>query len=76
MTGAGADAGRATRRDQTELIVIEATGGYELLSVDRLAAVSLPMVVGNPRQARDFAKATGQVAKTDRIGADIPLCQC
>jgi Transposase len=53
------------------LIVLEATGGYELLCVAALAAVGLPVVVVNPRQVRDFAKATGQLAKTDRIDADI-----
>ena len=53
------------------LIVLEATGGYELLSVAALAAAALPLVVVNPRQVRDFAKATGQLAKTDRIDADI-----
>ena len=54
-----------------QLIVLEATGGYELLSVAALAAALLPVVVVNPRQVRDFAKATGQLAKTDRIDADI-----
>jgi transposase len=53
------------------LIVLEATGGYELLAVAALAAAALPVVVVNPRQVRDFAKATGQLAKTDRIDADI-----
>lgn len=53
------------------LIVLEATGGYELLGVAALAAASLPVVIVNPRQVRDFAKATGQLAKTDRIDADI-----
>ena len=53
------------------LIVLEATGGYELLGVAALAAAGLPIVVVNPRQVRDFAKATGQLAKTDRIDADI-----
>jgi transposase len=53
------------------LIVLEATGGYELLCVGALAAAGLPVVVVNPRQVRDFAKATGQLAKTDRIDADI-----
>jgi transposase len=52
-------------------IVVEATGGYELLAVAALAAAALPVVVINPRQVRDFAKATGQLAKTDRIDADI-----
>jgi transposase len=59
------------RREAPELIVLEATGGYELLCVAGLAAVGLPVVVVNPRQVRDFAKATGQLAKTDRIDADI-----
>ena len=54
-----------------QLIVLEATGGYELLAVAALAAAALPVVVVNPRQVRDFAKATGQLAKTDGIDADI-----
>jgi len=53
------------------LIVLEATGGYELLGVAGLVAAALPVVVVNPRQVRDFARATGQLAKTDRIDADI-----
>lgn len=58
-------------RDAPDLIVLEATGGYELLSVAALVAAGLPVVVVNPRQVRDFARATGQLAKTDRIDADI-----
>lgn len=54
-----------------ELIVLEATGGYELACVAALAAAGLPVVVVNPRQVRAFAKATGQLAKTDRIDAEI-----
>jgi transposase len=54
-----------------ELIVLEATGGYELLGVAALVAAGLPVVVVNPRQVRDFAKATGQLAKTDLLDADI-----
>jgi transposase len=54
-----------------ELVVVEATGGYELLCVSALATAGLPIVVVNPRQVRDFAKATGQLAKTDRIDARI-----
>jgi transposase len=53
------------------LIVLEATGGYELLCVAALAAAALPVVVVNPRHVRDFAKATGQLAKTDRIDARV-----
>jgi transposase len=54
-----------------QLIVLEATGGYELLAVAALVAAGLPALVVNPRQVRDFAKATGQLAKTDRIDADV-----
>jgi transposase len=53
------------------LIVLEATGGFETPAVAALAAAGLPVVVANPRQVRDFAKATGQLAKTDRIDAQI-----
>jgi transposase len=57
--------------DQIDLIVLEATGGYELLCVSALATARLPVVVVNPRQVRDFAKATGQLAKTDRLDARV-----
>ncbi len=53
------------------LIVLEATGGYELLGVAALVAAALPVVVANPRQVRDFARGTGQLAKTDELDADI-----
>jgi transposase len=53
------------------LIVAEATGGYERALVAALAAAGLPLVVANPRQVRDLAKATGQLAKTDRLDADL-----
>lgn len=52
------------------LIVLEATGGYEALAASQLSANALPVVVVNPRQVRNFAKATGQLAKTDRIDAN------
>ena len=51
------------------LIVLEATGGFETALVAAVAAAALPVVVANPRQVRDFAKATGQLAKTDRLDA-------
>lgn len=54
-----------------QLLVLEATGGYERLCVAALVAAALPVVVVNPRHVRDFAKATGQLAKTDRLDADI-----
>lgn len=53
------------------LIVLEATGGYEAVAATALATAGLPVVVINPRQARDFAKATGQLAKTDHIDAGV-----
>jgi transposase len=53
------------------LVVCEATGGYEAALVAALATAGLPVVVANPRQVRDFAKATGQLAKTDAIDAQV-----
>jgi transposase len=52
-------------------IVLEATGGFETLVTATLSAADLPVVVVNPRQVRDFAKATGQLAKTDRIDCRV-----
>jgi transposase len=51
------------------LIVLEATGGLELPVVAALGATGLPVVVVNPKQVRDFAKATGKLAKTDLLDA-------
>lgn len=56
---------------EPRLIVLEATGGYERAVVAALAVAGLPAVVANPRQVRDFAKATGQLAKTDDLDADL-----
>jgi len=53
------------------LLVLEATGGSEAAIVAALAAAGLPVVVANPRQVRDFAKATGQLAKTDALDARV-----
>jgi transposase len=53
------------------LIVLEATGGYEIPVVAALTAVGLPVVVVNARQVRDFARAVGKLAKTDAIDAAI-----
>lgn len=57
------------------LIVLEASGGYERPLVAYLAAAALPVVVVNPRQVRDFAKATGRLAKTDTLDAKV-LARC
>ena len=51
------------------LIMMEATGGYETLVASAVAAAHLPLAVVNPRQIRDFARATGKLAKTDAIDA-------
>jgi transposase len=51
------------------LLVLEATGGYQRAVVAALAAARLPVAVGHPRHARDVAKATGQLAKTDALDA-------
>ncbi|MGE3538317.1 MAG: IS110 family transposase [Candidatus Tectimicrobiota bacterium] len=66
--------GVATLVDQLQvrhplLIVLEATGGLERAVTSALAAAGLPVVVVNPRQVRDFARATGQLAKTDALDA-------
>jgi transposase len=57
--------------ERPQLLVLEATGGYELPAVAALVAAGLPVVVVNPRQVRDFARATGQLAKTDRLDAAL-----
>ena len=54
-----------------ESVILESTGGLETPLVAALAAAALPVVVVNPRQVRDFAKSTGQLAKTDRLDALI-----
>lgn len=53
------------------LVVLEASGGYEMPVVLALAQAGLPCVVVNARQVRDFAKASGKLAKTDRIDAQV-----
>ncbi len=53
------------------LIVFEATGGFEMLAVSVLSADQQPVAVVNPRQVRDFAKASGKLAKTDDIDCGI-----
>jgi transposase len=53
------------------LVVLEATGGFEVPAAAALAAAEIPVVITNPRQVRDFAKSTGQLAKTDAIDAHV-----
>jgi transposase len=58
-------------RIDARLTVFESTGGYELLAASSLAEAGLPVVIVNPRQVRNFAKATGILAKTDAIDARV-----
>jgi transposase len=53
------------------LVVLEATGGFELHVVAELAAGKLPVVVTNPRRVRNFARSTGKLAKTDKLDAQM-----
>ena len=57
--------------DRPALIVLEATGGFETIVAAGLAAAGLPVAVVNPRQIRDFARATARLAKTDTIDAAV-----
>lgn len=54
-----------------ELVVVEATGGYEMRIVRALMAAGVPISVVNPRQVRDFARASGRLAKTDQVDAHV-----
>ncbi len=56
---------------QAQLVVLEATGGFETAAASALAAASVPVAVVNPKQVRDFARAMGVLAKTDRIDARV-----
>jgi transposase len=53
------------------VVVLKATGGYEVTVAAALAGAGLPVAVINPRQIRDFARATGQLAKTDTLDARV-----
>jgi hypothetical protein len=69
---AGVDQLAAQLREiEPALIVMEATGGLEMRLATALAGQGLPVAVINPRQARDFAKALGRLAKTDRVDAAV-----
>jgi transposase len=54
-----------------ELVVLEATGGFEITVAAALAAAGLPLAVVNPAQIRAFARAIGRLAKTDRLDAEL-----
>jgi len=53
------------------LVVMEATGGFEAVVAAAIAGAGIDMAVVNPRQVRDFAKASGQLAKTDKLDAEV-----
>lgn len=59
------------RQEPPCLIVLEATGGYERAAAEALEAAGLGVAVVNPRQTRDYARATGRLAKTDAIDAEV-----
>ena len=60
------------KADAVDLVLMEASGGYETAAACALQAAGFDVVVMDPRQARDFAKAMGQLAKTDRVDAQLP----
>ena len=62
---------RQLQEKEPERIVMEASGGYERQAAAVLLAAGLPVAVVNPRQARDFARSLGQLAKTDAIDARV-----
>ena len=61
---------------QPALVVLEATGGYEMAAVTSILADGLQVAVVNPRKVRDFAKGAGYLAKTDRIDARVLAHLC
>ena len=67
--GIEALAARLAATPRPALVILEATGGLEVALVAALVAAGVPVQVANPRQVRDFAKATGRLAKTDRLDA-------
>ena len=54
-----------------KLVVLEATGGLQMPVAAALASAGLPLAMVNPRQVRDFARATGKLAKTDQLDAQV-----
>jgi transposase len=63
--------GKKLKSAAVDLVVMEATGGYETAVATALVGAGLRVAVVNPRQIRDFAKATGRLAKNDRIDAQV-----
>src|SRR3990170_263723 len=61
----------ALREQGVHLVVLEATGGYEVPITASLGTAGIPVAVVNPRQVRDFARSLGKLAKTDRLDAQV-----
>ncbi len=59
------------RQEGIDLVVLEASGGYEAAAAAALQAAGMAVAVVNPRQARDFAKSVGVLAKTDKVDARV-----
>src|SRR3989442_3016478 len=59
------------RLEPADMVIIEATGGLEVPLASALATAGIGVAVVNPRQVRDFARATGQLAKTDALDAQV-----
>ena len=59
------------RLEPADFVILEATGGLEMPVASALAAAGLAVAIVNPRQVRDFARATGRLAKTDRLDAAV-----
>ncbi len=59
------------RLEPADFVILEATGGLEMPVASALAAAGLAVAIVNPRQVRDFARATGRLAKTDRLDAEV-----
>jgi transposase len=62
---------KVLKKRKPKLIVLEPTGGFEMLVVAELSQAGLPVAVVNGKRIRDFAKATGQIAKTDKLDARV-----
>ena len=71
MTTRTSARGAALSADAVALVVVEATGGLERPLARALTDAGVRVAVGTPRQGRDFAKATGRVAKTDTLDAQV-----
>src|SRR6266568_2617411 len=57
--------------EPADFVILEATGGLEVPVASALATAGIAVAIVNPRQVRDFARATGRLAKTDRLDAEV-----